>query len=118
MIDLSYYKNLSNNNPIFMNKIMNLFIHETEAEIQILQNAVYENKIERVGEVAHKLKTVFKSYNLANITSNLQSLQLLAQSNYNSVEAVSLMGKISEEYPILRLEMIGLLTELNLNPKK
>jgi hypothetical protein len=97
---------------------MNLFIHETEAEIQILENAVFENKIDRIREVAHKLKTVFKSYNLDNITYNLQSLQVLAQSNYNSEEGLRLIRKISEEYPILRLEMIALLAELNLNPKK
>ena len=97
---------------------MNLFIHETEVEIQTLQNAVLENKIDRIAEVAHKLKTVFKSFNLEKMTINLQRLQVLAQSNYNSEEGLRLMRKISEEYPILRLEMIALLAELNLNPKK
>lgn len=115
-IDLSYYRNISNNNPVFLKKLMELFINSTGNEIQELSVATKNKDFKAMKEMAHKLKTLFKSYNIQKITSDILKIEEAGKKEISSNEIESIMDEVVLEFEELRAEMKNLLADFNSSP--
>lgn len=106
MIDLSYYKQLSTNNSGFLKKVMGIFINETPKDILELEKYLSETNYKKVKEVSHKLKGIFKSFNLHELTMRTVELESHAKLENFSNESTEIFLKVQDLYEITRLEML------------
>ncbi len=111
MIDLSYFIHLSNNKTSFLLKVMDIFIEETPNDLAELQKNFQEGNYRKVKEICHKLKGLFKSYNMKELTSYTIELEANAKAENFSEESKELLRKIQETYNTLRIEMVELKTK-------
>ncbi len=115
-IDLTYYKNISNNNPIFLKKLMELFVNSTGKEVEDLCIATKNQDFKGMREMAHKLKTLFKSYNIQKITSDVLKIEEAGKNEIFNSDIELTINEVANEFEELRLEMKNLLAEFNSSP--
>lgn len=108
MIDLSYFIQISGNKPSFLLRVMNIFIHETPKDLAELTECYGNSNYQKVKEISHKLKGLFKSYNLEDLLLNTLTLENAAKENVFSEDTDLILKRILEEYEIARIEMISL----------
>ena len=113
MIDLSYFKNLSGNNITFLLKVMNIFVNETPKDLSELELNFNESNFKKVKEISHKLKGLFKSYNMFELTANTIELEKHAISETFTDKSSELLQDIIGQYKTARLEMIELMEKYN-----
>jgi HPt (histidine-containing phosphotransfer) domain-containing protein len=117
-LDLSYYKNISNNNPTFLKKLMELFINSTPKEIdELIENTKNKNFV-AMYEISHKLKALFKSYNSQKITGSIIKIEEAGKNKTPLSDADKILEEIKTEFEELREEMKILFSELNSSPEK
>ena len=108
MIDLSYFIQLSNNKTSFLIRVMGVFINETPKDLAELEKNYRETNHKKVKEIYHKLKGLFKSYNMAELTKLTLALEENAKAEHFSNETTELLDSILKTYSDLRIEMIEL----------
>ena len=113
MIDLSYFSQLSGNNISFLLRVMNIFVNETPKDLSELELNFNESNYTKVKEISHKLKGLFKSYNMVDLTSDTIELEKHAKSEMFSDRSSELVQKIISQYKQARLEMIELMEKYN-----
>ena len=113
MIDLSYFSQLSGNNISFLLRVMNIFMNETPKDLSELELNFNESNYTKVKEISHKLKGLFKSYNMVDLTSDTIELEKHAKSEMFSDRSSELVQKIISQYKQARLEMIELMEKYN-----
>lgn len=109
MIDLSYFTQLSGNNISFLLRVMNIFVNETPKDLSELELNFQEANYKKVKEICHKLKGLFKSYNMAELTSDTMELEKHAKSEMFSDSSRELLEKIFSQYKAARIEMTELM---------
>jgi len=70
VVDLTYVKELSRGNKIFIKEIIKLFLLENPQEMSLLEKAMNENDFEKVKATAHKLKSTLPFIGLDKIVGN------------------------------------------------
>ncbi len=108
MIDLSYFIQLSNNKTSFLIKVMDIFIQETPNDLLELEKNYSASNFKKVKEICHKLKGLFKSYNMVELTKYTVELETFAKSENFPPESSELLKKIQNTYEQARSEMIEL----------
>lgn len=108
MIDLSYFIQLSNNKTSFLIRVMNVFINETPKDLAELEKNYRDTNHTKVKEICHKLKGLFKSYNMLELTKLTIELEDSAKAESFSKETTELLNSILKGYSELRFEMIEL----------
>lgn len=106
MIDLSYFIQLSNNKPSFLLKVMDIFINETPKDLAELEKNYAEVNYKKVKEICHKLKSLFKSYNMKDLTALTMELESHAKKEVFTEDTIALLRKVQESYSAYRAEMI------------
>ena len=108
MIDLSYFRQLSNNKISFLIRVMGVFINETPNDLEELETNYQEKNYKKVKEICHKLKGLFKSYNMKELTELTIELEDNAKIESFSDHTTELLSLILKGYAELRIEMIEL----------
>ena len=111
MIDLSYFIQISGNKPSFLLRVMNIFIHETPKDLQELALNYQKMNYQKVKEISHQLKGLFKSYNLEELFASTVALERFAKENRFSQDTDILLNTIMSAYETARIEMIQLTEE-------
>jgi HPt (histidine-containing phosphotransfer) domain-containing protein len=111
MIDLSYFIQLSNNKPSFLLKVMDIFINETPKDLAELEKNYAEVNYKKVKEICHKLKSLFKSYNMKELSALTMELESHAKKEVFSEETTGLLRQVQEIYLAHRVEMIEHMTK-------
>lgn len=113
MIDLSYYVKLSNNKISFLVRVMNIFIEDTPKDLEELKKVFAEKNFKKVKEVCHKLKGLFKSYNMQELAKVTIELENSAKAEILDSNSERLLSDILRHYATLRIEMIELRDSYN-----
>ena len=108
MLDLSYYETLSNNNPIFIKRVLNVFLSNTPEDIDKLKQSIYSKDLNKIKEYSHKLKSIFKSYNLNELTKCIEELEEIGKTGFQD-RAFELIHNIIDIFEELKPEIIGVL---------
>lgn len=108
MVDLSYFIQISGNKPSFLLRVMNIFIHETPKDLQELAMNYQKMNYQKVKEISHKLKGLFRSYNLEELFASTLALESFAKENRFSEDSDILLSTILSTYETARVEMIEL----------
>ncbi len=108
MIDLTYFIQLSNNKTSFLIKVMDIFIEETPNDLFELEKNFSLSNYKKVKEICHKLKGLFKSYNMVELTKYTIELEAFSKLEQFPPESSELLKKIQNSYDQARLEMIEL----------
>lgn len=108
MLDLSYYETLSNHNPVFIKRVLNVFLTNTPEDINKLKHGVYAKDLHKIKEYSHKLKSIFKSYNLHELTKCIEELEEIGKTEFQD-KAFELIDSIVDIFEELKPEIIGVL---------
>ncbi|HNC55047.1 MAG TPA: Hpt domain-containing protein [Leptospiraceae bacterium] len=85
---------------------MNVFIDDTPKDIEELQISFNAKNYKKVKEVCHKLKGLFKSYNMLELTQLTVELENNAKQENLGEGSIKLLNQILSNYEILKSEMI------------
>ncbi len=106
MIDLSYFIQLSNNKPSFLLRVMDIFVNETPKDLAELEIKLKQADYRKVKEICHKLKSLFKSYNMKDLAAIIIELESHAKKEVFSEETTKLLTQVQAGYSAYRVEMI------------
>jgi len=84
VIDVNYLKELSNNNIKFVIEMLEIFVEEIPAEINILEEAIEQGDYKTIKKFSHKLKSSTQSLNMGDeVEKILSTIENLAGSAKN-----------------------------------
>ncbi|MBO0356817.1 response regulator [Hymenobacter sp. BT186] len=90
------------NDPVFIYKILELFVERVPQQVRSLQDAIERNDWPTVAQEAHSLKTTFGSLNIQPETNHLKKLEALAETTPipSKSEFYTLATAISKATPL------------------
>ncbi|AXT50184.1 response regulator [Aquimarina sp. BL5] len=92
--------------------ILQIFIEETPKDYKKLQSAVKDKNVLLVSELAHKLKSSFKTLGLSEQATILQQMEHYGKTKLSSGYVSQLMDILDTSYPLIILEIKNQLTNL------
>lgn len=105
-INLSYIKEISEGSPDLMKELINIYIQQVPSFHSQMEHYYSLGKYELLGKLAHKVKNSVAMMGIAELTSDMKELEILAQN-----------GQKTELYPefIKRFKDISALSVEELN---
>ncbi|WP_298319385.1 ATP-binding protein [uncultured Aquimarina sp.] len=92
--------------------VLQIFIEETPKDYKKLQSAVKDKNVLLVSELAHKLKSSFKTLGLSEQATILQQMEHYGKTKLSSDYVSQLMDILDTSYPLIILEIKNQLTNL------
>ncbi|KZS40218.1 hypothetical protein AWE51_04480 [Aquimarina aggregata] len=97
--DLSFLKKTFDNDKEIIQSVLQIFIDETPLDYQKLKDAVYQNDMVTSKQIAHKLKSSFKTIGLSHQTQLLQKIEQNSAQNNDSKVILELFKQLEESFP-------------------
>jgi hypothetical protein len=105
--DLSGLIAISRGNELFVKKMVDIFCDQTPVMLKALLEAYYANDLEKMGEIAHKLKPSIDNLKIVPV---MQAIRIIEKSGAGEVGGSNLKQILSETETTLA-NVIGLLRE-------
>ncbi|WP_299223401.1 ATP-binding protein [uncultured Aquimarina sp.] len=105
------YQTFSGDNEI-IKSVLQIFIEETPKDYKKLQSAVKDKDLLLISELAHKLKSSFKTLGLSEQALILQQMEESGKTERNSDYISQLMDILDTSYPVIILEIKNQLIDL------
>ena len=103
--DLSQLIAISRGNELFVKKMVDIFCDQTPVMLKAMLDAYYANDLEKMGEIAHKLKPSIDNLRIAAVTQKIREIE---KTGSGEVESPNL-GKILHETEIALTDVVSLL---------
>ncbi|MBW3127677.1 MULTISPECIES: ATP-binding protein [Hymenobacter] len=87
--------------PVFVRKLLELFISKVPGQVYALQEAVEQNNRPMIGHEAHMLKTIFGNLQIEPETEYLRKLETLADKETSKAELMPLVKAVAETTELL-----------------
>lgn len=104
-LNLDNVYHLANNDVSFVRQLLESFIETTEKGISGLEQAVKDNNVQDIYEIAHKISAPCKHVGADFLYSNLKLIENTAKSGEYSEELVRLSDESSHEFTIVKREL-------------
>ena len=103
----SYYsleqiKKLSAGNSDFLDKMIQVFLEETPAQIKQMKELLDQNDFYRVGRLAHKMKPTIDMFDMVDLKTIIRELE--SESKNEDIDALSIAEKVN--FTTARLDVI------------
>ncbi|WP_299315578.1 ATP-binding protein [uncultured Aquimarina sp.] len=105
------YQTFPGDNEI-IKSVLQIFIEETPKDYKKLQSAVKDKNLSLISELAHKLKSSFKTLGLSKQAIILQQMEHYEKTERSSDYIIQLMDILDTSYPIIILEIKNQLNNL------
>ncbi|MHA7060168.1 PAS domain-containing hybrid sensor histidine kinase/response regulator [Aquimarina sp. M1] len=112
LCDLSGLQKTFSYDKEIIQSVLEMFIEETPRDYKKLQIAVKNNDPKAASELAHKLKSSFKTLGLSEQTLVLEQIEAYGKSNENFDHIVALMTPLDRSYPFIVLEIKNEINDL------
>ena len=103
----SYYsleqiKKISAGNSEFLDKMIQVFLEETPAQIKQMKELLEQNDFYRVGRLAHKMKPTIDMFDMVDLKTIIRELE--SESKNEDIDALSIAEKVN--FTTVRLDLI------------
>ncbi|MCG8385053.1 MAG: ATP-binding protein [Cytophagales bacterium] len=95
--DLTYLKNVSNGDKVFMKEMVETFIKNTPIAINEMQKWMNEAEWEQIGKVAHKIKPSITFMGIDRLKPLIKNIEDYGKENYNTDHIPNLIETFSTE---------------------
>jgi len=96
LMDLTKLIETTNNDPVFMKKMINLFIEDTPEQLATLQSAAKKKDWIQVSKIAHKLKPSIDYLSNAHLQRLVRSIENVSDiENYKEIQVNTLVNDIN-----------------------
>jgi signal transduction histidine kinase/CheY-like chemotaxis protein len=104
-LNLDNVYHLANNDVFFVKQLLESFIETTEMGISGLEEAVKNNNVQDIYEIAHKISAPCKHVGADFLYSNLKMIENMARSGDYSEDLVRLSDESSREFTVVKKEL-------------
>lgn len=111
--DISELKRMGNNDPTFVNEMIELFLKTSETSMKSIKENLNNNNIEAIAELAHKLASPVKYMNVSAVYHTIKELEGLAKSGADLNAIAKIVDQLQSEITGLNKELKALLDEMN-----
>jgi HPt (histidine-containing phosphotransfer) domain-containing protein len=88
VVDLSYLNDLSRGNKAFVKEMLSIFMQESPAEMNSIENAINDSNFELIKSTSHKLKSTIPFVGLDKIVgTDVMEMEALA-ANRSNIEQI------------------------------
>lgn len=102
-LDLTFIKEISDDDQDFINDVLNTFLSEMPKDIAQMNQAVTDQDIIMIGKVAHKTKSSLQTLGLFELKELALKIEQLTKQKPNDATILTLsqkfMGHINNVYP-------------------
>lgn len=116
LCDLSFLKKTFDDDPEIIKSVLEIFMEETTKDYGILKNYFKEkdyDKIEDIAQMAHKIKSSFKTIGLQKEASVLEKIEHLAKNKAEFTILIKHFNKLNKSYPKIVLEVKQFIKDLS-----
>ena len=96
LYDLTMVRSVSGGDEAFIKKMVQLFVETVPPGLAELQQAVQQQQWERVGKLAHKLKSTIDSMGISSLKDEIRTVETSGKHQQNTNAVAPLVQKISE----------------------
>jgi two-component system, sensor histidine kinase len=75
LYDLSQLIAISRGNELFVNKMIDIFCEQTPVLLNQMEEAFHSNDLERMGEIAHKMKPSIDNLNITRLKQVIRDIE-------------------------------------------
>jgi two-component system, sensor histidine kinase len=95
LYDASILKRAGRGKPIFIEKMVSLFLNTAPADIALLQKAVVEKNWSLVHQTAHRMKSSFDGMGILSLKSTIRQIETIAKNNPDETHLYALLETIT-----------------------
>ncbi len=111
--DLSFLKETFDNDPEVIQNVLQIFIEDTPEDYEKLKTGIKDQDFLTTKEIAHKLKSSFKTIGLNNEATFLQEIENTSRQGADFVQIEALFKKLDQNFPQILREIENSIKELN-----
>tara|TARA_R110002049_G_scaffold99635_7_gene242574 strand:+ start:812 stop:1165 length:354 start_codon:yes stop_codon:yes gene_type:complete len=112
-IDLSYLKEVTGGSTEIIQEMLELFLSETQGQIEQLKEKCTASEWEDVKAEAHKLKPTFLYVGLKDIHAKLEAIESNARNKENLKDLSILINSVEKEFNSVKGEVKDLIQQFN-----
>ncbi len=105
LIDLSYLKEVSNDNTEFIVEMIDIFLAQTPDYVLILNNAIAEQDWSKIAEMAHKIKPTLGFMGADSAKGAMSSIESRAKDKQDYEGIVNDFQKFKEDFDLIFSEL-------------
>lgn len=105
-----YLKEITNNNPVLLSRLIHIFITETPKSILKLEHYLAQEDLNGIKTVLHKLKSGVRTFQIKHIDQSITEAEYLIEENkINQAKEVvkELVKALNQEIEILKSKFIS-----------
>ncbi len=110
--DLSFLKQTFDNDNEIIQSILQIFIEDTPKDYIKLKSAISKQNSEITREIAHKLKSSFKTIGLKNEADILEQIERASKENTEFYSIAEMLDKLEQSYPKIIREIKQLIKNI------
>ncbi len=113
LCDFSFLKTTFDNDTEIVKSVLQIFIEDTPTDYQKLTVAINDNDAKETKEIAHKLKSSFKTIGLDTQAGILGEIESASKGNQELAKIKKLFNQLDQSYPSIIKEIEDYLKELS-----
>jgi PAS domain S-box-containing protein len=94
LYDLSTLRDISRGNDAFVEKMVNIFCDQTPPMLREMTIAMYDNDLERMGAIAHRIKPSIDNLNINSLKQTIRTIEKMGYEKTNSPDLPDLLKEV------------------------
>ncbi len=99
LCDLSFLKKTFDNDHEIIQSVLQIFIEDTPEDYHVLEKAIADKNTVLTKEIAHKLKSSFKTIGLTKEADILEKIERISNQGISSIEVLELFNELAQTFP-------------------